>query len=99
MSDAIVVSIIAAVGAVVVAWLGRKIVAIQKDSIATREQVQNNHTPNLREELDERHHEVMHGQRRLEKQFEGMSSDIRGIRKDIARVDDRVHDIEVKDTK
>ena len=99
MSDAIVVSIIAAVGAVVVAWLGRKIIAIQKDSTATREQVQNDHTPNLREELDERHHEVMHSQRRLEKHIEGMSADIRGMRKDIGRIDDRVHDIEVKENK
>ncbi len=71
-----------------------KLEHVKRDAAATREQVQNNHSTNFREELDERHAEVTRGQERIYRHLEGVSSDVRGIRKDIGRIDDRVHDLE-----
>jgi hypothetical protein len=106
MSETVIVSIIAAIGAVAVAWIGRKLVTIQKDTKASREQVENSHNTNLRDDLDGRHGEVMRVLDRLYRQFEGMGSDIRGIRKDIGRLessddrlDERIHDLEKKEGK
>lgn len=48
---------------------------VSKDSSLTRKEVKNAHTNNLREELDERHAEQM--------------GELRGIRKDIGRLDKR----------
>ncbi len=48
---------------------------VAKDSSLTRKEVKNSHSTNLREELDERHNEQM--------------SELRGIRKDIGRLDKR----------
>lgn len=48
---------------------------VTRDSSVTRREVKNSHSTNLREELDHRHHEQM--------------SELRGIRKDIGRLDRR----------
>ena len=48
---------------------------VARDSSVTRREVKNSHSTNLREELDSRHHETM--------------SELRGIRKDVGRLDDR----------
>lgn len=71
-----------------------KLEHVKRDAAITREQVQNSHTTNLREEQDERHQEVMRGIHRLDKQAEGTTADVRGIRKDIGRIDERVIHIE-----
>lgn len=87
---------------------GKKINAIQADTKASRAQVENSHTTNLRVEQDERHSEMMLRFDGVENRFDGVEkrlvnveSDIRGIRKDVGRLDnkgekldDRIHDLE-----
>ena len=102
MSETFVAPTITGVSIIVVALitlitnfrLSHKVKALKEDSAATRAQVENDHPTNLREESDARHGEVMHGIHRLDKQLEGVNSDIRGLRKDIGRNDTRIHDLE-----
>lgn len=51
----IVASIVAAVGIIIVAILTTR---TRRDARASREQLENNHSTNLREELDKRHEET-----------------------------------------
>ncbi|QZY52935.1 hypothetical protein [Leucobacter tenebrionis] len=71
MTEGIWIAIIAAVQALSLGVLGK----VSRDSSTTRKEVKNSHSTNLREELDERHHEQM--------------SELRGIRKDVGRLDTR----------
>jgi archaellum component FlaC len=104
MTADVIVALIGAGGFIVAAVLNHQIRAIRRDTTASREQVENDHTPNLRVELDDRHEETLRGMHRIDKHLEGMGSDVRGIRKDIARLDskderldDRLHDLEKKE--
>lgn len=71
MTEGVWVAIIAAVQGVVLALIGK----VARDSSITRKEVKNSHATNLREELDDRHHEQM--------------AELRGIRKDVGRLDER----------
>jgi archaellum component FlaC len=97
VSEAIVVSLIVAVGGILAAILGRQLGRIRK-------QVENSHSTNLRDDMDSQHREVMGQLGRVADRLEGTASDIRGIRKDIGRLeskDDRlakqIHDLEQKE--
>ncbi len=99
-------------GGIIVAGLGL-IAALanrtRQHAKASREQVENNHESNLREEQDERHIESMAAfsagraesmaaigelRRHIDARFEGQSADIRGLRKDIGRLADADGDLE-----
>lgn len=96
MSEAVVVSLIVAAGGVLAAIFGRQLGRIRK-------QVENSHSTNLRDDMDDQHREVMGQLGRVADRLEGTAADIRGIRKDIGRLDskddrldDRIHDLEKK---
>jgi predicted Holliday junction resolvase-like endonuclease len=104
MSEAVIVSLIVAASSVVVAIFGHQMREIKRDTRASRQQVENSHPTNLRDEQDERHVEVLLYLDRLFKHGEGLSQDIRGLRADVGRGDardetlsSRIHDLEVKD--
>lgn len=65
----------------------------RKDTAVIREQVQNSHQEPLRNDLDGKHDTVIEKLNRLEaridSRFEGVASDIRGIRRDVGRVSDQ----------
>jgi archaellum component FlaC len=101
LSEAIVVSLIVAVGGVLAAIFGRQIRLIRLDASASRRQVENSHPTNLRDDMDDQHREVMGQLGRVADRLEGTASDIRGIRKDIGRLeskddrlDDRIHELD-----
>jgi archaellum component FlaC len=94
VSEAIIVSLIVAVGGVLAAIFGRQLGRI-------RRQVENSHSTNLRDDIDNQHREVMGQLGRVADRLEGTASDIRGIRKDIGRLeskddrlDDRIHELD-----
>lgn len=110
MSDPILVALIAAAASVLTSTLGlfatrkngRKISEIQQDTRASRAQVENSHTTNLRIEQDERHAEIIKRFDRHDERFDNVEKDIRGLRRDVGRLDkkdekldDRIHDLEV----
>lgn len=73
----------------------------RQHSKATRAQVENDHSTNLREEGDERHAENTGLLRDLLERISGVKSDIRGLRRDIGRLADadrtheeRIHELE-----
>lgn len=94
MSDAVAVALIGLVGTavsiVLTALLNGKVRRI-------RDQVENDHardpskTTNLREDLDEKHDELL---TTLRRDVGGIRQDIRQIRVDLSRTDDRVHELE-----
>lgn len=109
MSENITVALIAVMGSLGVSIIGlfatrsngKKISAIQADTKASRAQVENSHTTNLRVEQDERHNEIIARFNSQDKRLTNVESDIRGIRKDVGRLDnkgekldDRIHDLE-----
>ena len=73
----VLVAIIGALGLVLVAVINtrtnRRVKAIQR-------QVQNDHTTNLREELDERHDEISEWFREFRRDIGGMREELRGVR-------------------
>lgn len=80
----ILVAIVGTAGLILVALIGNR---ARQHAKATRDQVENSHTTNLREEADDRHRELV---RRLE----GVASDVRGIRRDLGRHTDHLTDHE-----
>lgn len=122
MSDPVLVAMIATVGTILGTGItsavnlvqthknGKKIDQVKSDSSASRAQVENSHTTNLRVEQDERHAEIMQRfdlqdarSESQERQIVGLQKDVRGMRSDIGRLaekdeklDDRIHDLENK---
>lgn len=95
-------------GGIIVAGLGL-IAALanrtRQHAKASRNQVENDHSTNLREEQDTRHRESMAAIRELrthvDRRFDATGSDIRGLRRDIGRLTDsdehleeRIRDLE-----
>lgn len=74
ITEGIIIAIVAACGGVMVALLNRT----RQHSKAIRDQVENDHSTNLRVEADDRHAELVH-------RIEGIASDVRGIRRDLGR--------------
>lgn len=72
----IVASVVAAVGIIIVAILGTR---VRRDTRASREQLENNHSTNLREELDERHQETRGWFRGLARVVAGLSVAVAGV--------------------
>lgn len=71
----ILVAIIGGAGLVGVALISNR---TRQHAKATRAQVENDHTTNLREEADQRHHELL-------AELRGVKADVRGLRRDIGR--------------
>lgn len=80
----VLVAIIGGAGLIAVALISNR---TRQHAKATRAQVENDHTTNLREEGDDRHRELVH-------RLEGLASDIRGLRRDVGRLTDTDHDHE-----
>ena len=96
--------IVSIIGLVATRNNGRRILAIQEDTRASRAQVENSHTTNLRVEQDDRHGEIIARFDKQDRRIGGIESDIRGLRKDIGRLDDkgekldeRIHDLETNE--
>lgn len=111
LGETIVVQTIGTTGILGAAWLAAwpKLREFAADIRTVRDQVQNSHTINLRDDVDGKHDETtgqnvqileqLEGLRDLvERRFEGVSSDVRGVRRDIGRHSDhlRTHDEELK---
>lgn len=99
MSDLVVIALITAVQAVTLAVLGilaKRVGNVRRDTTATREQVVNDHTTNLREENDGRHAETAAWFRELRRDLGGIREDIRGIRSDHRALSGRVDRIQTK---
>lgn len=70
----------------------------RKDAAVVREQVQNSHVKNQRDDMDDKHDEIrdligvefskLHHE--IHERFEGVASDFRGVRKDIGRSADDI---------
>jgi hypothetical protein len=72
----IVASVVAAVGLVIVAVLGS---GVRRDARVSREQLENSHSTNLREELDERHEETRGWFRSLARVVAGLAVAVAGV--------------------
>lgn len=70
----------------------------RKDTAVVREQVQNSHTKNQRDDMDDKHDVVVKLidtkfeslYTRMDDKFQGVASDIRGVRKDLGRSADDI---------
>jgi UPF0716 family protein affecting phage T7 exclusion len=75
-----------------------KVRRIRQDTAATRDQVENNHDTNLREEADSRHEENKSTLGRLERGFSAFRREVReefkALRGDDRDQRDRIHDLE-----
>lgn len=94
MSDAVWVALIGLAGTVVsIVLTGRVNGKVKR----VTNQLENDHaadpskTTNLREDLDEKHDELL---TTLRRDVGGIRQDIRQIRVDLSRTDDRVHELE-----
>lgn len=86
MPETVLVAIIGGAQAVIIAFVGvlnARIGRVSKDSAATRAQVENDHSTNLREEADDRHKET----RGL---LHGLARDIGGIRQELRQGHERM---------
>lgn len=99
MSESVVIALIGCAQAVTVAIVGVLAVVIGKvrrDTTATREQVVNDHSTNLREENDGRHAETAGWFRELRRDLGGIREEIRGLRRDDRELSRRVTNLEQK---
>lgn len=99
MSEAVLVAIITGVQAVTLGVLGilaKRIGNVRRDTTATREQVVNDHTTNLREENDGRHAETTGWFRELRRDLGGIREEMRGLRSDDRALSRRVTKLEQK---
>lgn len=100
MSDTVIVALIGLSQAVSLAILGllaKRVGKVRSDTTATREQVENDHTTNLREENDGRHAETAGWFREIRRDLGGIREEIRGIRSDHRALSGRVDNIQQKE--
>lgn len=99
MSDAVAVALIGLAGTIVSIILTARLNGKVR---RVREQVENDHardpnkTTNLRDDLDEKHDEIV---TMLRRDVGGIRQDIRQLRNDLSRTDDRVHELETTQEK
>jgi len=67
---------------------------VAADTAIVRAEVKNSHTTNLREESDERHDAVMDLLTELREEMRETRADVRGLRRDGGRQDDRLQRLE-----
>lgn len=95
MSSDIIVAMISTAGLIIVAVLNlrtsRRVKVIQG-------QVQNSHSTNLREELDERHTETRSTLGDIRKDIGGLRSEMRAERAERLLLSTKLHNLEQKDT-
>lgn len=101
----ILVALIGSVGLITVGLLANR---GRQHAKAARDQVENHHNTNLREEADDRHAEnkallenVLERVSGVDDRLAGVKSDIRGLRRDVGRLydadrthEERIHDLE-----
>ncbi|MFE7067480.1 hypothetical protein [Microbacterium sp. NPDC057658] len=99
MSDPVLIAIVGCVQAVTVALVGViavRIGKVRRDTTVAREQLENDHTTNLREENDGRHAETAGWFRELRRDIGGIREEIRGIRQDHRHLSARIDRIDTK---
>jgi len=74
MSDQVLVAVVTVLGTIIIAIMDRT----RRHARATRAQVENNHSTNMREEGDTRHAQLLG-------ELTGVKSDLRGLRRDQSR--------------
>lgn len=79
----------------------RKAAAAASDAAGARNQVENSHTKNFRDDHDDKHAEVLAAVDRVDRRVGNVESDLRGVRRDVGRLadaharhDERIHDLE-----
>lgn len=94
MSDAVTISIIGTVVGpaiiLVIGWLlNRKVNHMRSDTAATKEQVQNSHKTNLRDDIDGMARDirtVLRGQGRHENLIDTLTKDVGGLRDEMGHI-------------
>lgn len=97
MTEGVLVAIIGGTQAVVVALISALMVRfnkVRRDTQATRENVVNDHTINLRDENDQRHVEVTRALRDIGRDIGGVRQELRGLRETDRALDRRVTTLE-----
>lgn len=94
---------LALLGVVAAAFLP-SLISTRKDAAVVRDQLENSHVDNpqrvsnVRENIDSNHIEILKRldrfETRVDRRFDGMASDIRGVRRDIGRHADAIADLE-----
>lgn len=79
----VLVAIIGGIGMVTTALLANR---GRQHAKATREQVENHHDTNMRDEGDQRHNQNVKTLARLETVVDGLANDLRGLRRDVGRL-------------
>lgn len=87
----IVVAMISAAALITVAVIN---VGLRRRVKSIQGQVQNDHSTNLREELDDRHGETREWFTDLRRDVGGIRADLRGIRSDQRALSERIHILE-----
>ncbi|MDM4761874.1 hypothetical protein QT381_02505 [Galbitalea sp. SE-J8] len=85
MSDDVTLGVLALVGVVITAllgYLGAVTTTTRRHAKAARDGVENNHTVNLRDDLDEQFAGLVRGLTNLAADVGGIKSDLRGIRRE-----------------
>lgn len=92
LESSVIGSTIATLGLVAAATLP-SLLGTRKDASIVREQVQNSHTKNQRDDMDDKHEVVVEllskFSDRMDNRFQAVDANIRGVRKDVGRLDDR----------
>lgn len=95
LESSLIVQTLATMGLILAAVLP-SLLGTRKDAAVVREQVQNSHTKNQRDDMDDKHEEIrellaskfeqLHN--RMDDRFQAVASDIRGVRRDVGRLAD-----------
>jgi type II secretory pathway component PulK len=91
LESTIIGQTLATLGLVLAAVLP-SLLGTRKDAAVVREQVQNSHTINQRDDMDQKHDSVVElisaFSARMDDKFQAVDSNIRGVRKDVGRLAD-----------
>ena len=91
MTDAVIVATIGAFASVLSVILAGR---ANHNAKRGREQVENNHSTNFREENDHRHAETLKRFDRIDSSVGEVRSDVRATRGDVSDLAERVHELE-----
>jgi len=97
VSEPVLIALIGCTQAVLVALvsvLAVRVGRVQRDAAATREQVVNDHSTNMREENDTRHNETRSWFRDLRRDIGGIREELRGLRSTDRALDKRIQQLE-----
>lgn len=100
MSEPVIVALVSAAALVLVATIGLiarvnvQVTRVRRDAAEAKDQVTNDHSKNLRHELDDRHAETRGWFRRLERSIGGIRDDHRLTRIELHDLSERVSSLE-----